>query len=96
MLPTLNQCDCTATPISPVTLSRATIEYVWTGRRDTVCAASGVAPSTTARVRPADHRCDIVNLRGRDTVTNVTSPAARLVGTGGARLGAVARLTGKP
>ena len=32
MGPTENQCDCTATPISPVSGSRATIEYVATGR----------------------------------------------------------------
>src|SRR4029077_15136900 len=30
--PTANQCDCTATPMSPVTGSRATIEKVCTGR----------------------------------------------------------------
>src|ERR1044072_8902365 len=29
--PTLNQCDCTATPICPVSGSRATIEKVCTG-----------------------------------------------------------------
>jgi hypothetical protein len=29
--PTLNQCDCTATPNCPVAGSRATIENVWTG-----------------------------------------------------------------
>src|SRR5690242_7815632 len=31
-LPTENQCDCTATPRSPVTGSRATIENVFVGR----------------------------------------------------------------
>jgi hypothetical protein len=30
--PTLNQCDCTATPMSPVAASRATIEKVFAGR----------------------------------------------------------------
>src|SRR5512139_1100477 len=34
MLPTENQCDCTATPRSPVIGSRATIENVFVGRTD--------------------------------------------------------------
>src|SRR5687767_12577382 len=32
MQPTQNQCDCTAAPNSPVRTSRATMEYVFTGR----------------------------------------------------------------
>ena len=49
MAPTENQCDCTATPISPVALSRATIEYVATGRRSEIpCASSGAARSGIA------------------------------------------------
>src|SRR4030095_11593336 len=43
--PTLNQCDCTATPSSPVAGSRATIEKVWTGRR-----GAGVSPCASAAV----------------------------------------------
>jgi hypothetical protein len=39
--PTENQCDCTAAPSSPVSASRATIEYVCTG-------LSGLTESATA------------------------------------------------
>src|SRR5579864_5585396 len=35
--PTANQCDCTATPISPVVGSNATMEKVWTGRSGLSC-----------------------------------------------------------
>src|SRR3954447_13741299 len=35
--PTANQCDCTATPISPVAGSNATMEKVWTGRSGLSC-----------------------------------------------------------
>src|SRR4029453_14450622 len=47
--PTLNQCDCTATPSSPVAGSRATIEKVWTGRRAAVsrCASAVVVGHAT-------------------------------------------------
>src|SRR5712692_10293288 len=51
--PTANQCDCTATPISPVAGSRATIENVCTGRSRTgagsFCAAALTAKSTTPK-----------------------------------------------
>jgi hypothetical protein len=50
-LPTLNQCDCTATPIWPVAESTATIEYVCAGRRTGSWAAArhGVrTPASTA------------------------------------------------
>src|SRR6188474_268255 len=40
--PTENQCDCTATPNSPVAGSRATIENVCTGRAGT----AGVSDAT--------------------------------------------------
>src|SRR5688500_11801900 len=46
MEPTENQCDWTATPISPVAESRATIEEVATGRRsqmDWACSAVALA-----------------------------------------------------
>src|SRR5260370_20934098 len=52
--PTANQCDCTATPISPVAGSRATIENVCTGRSvrtgaGSFCAAALTAKSTTPK-----------------------------------------------
>src|SRR2546422_7544468 len=56
--PTANQCDCTATPISPVAGSRATIENVCTGRSGrcsvragagSFCAAALTAKSSTPK-----------------------------------------------
>src|ERR1041385_5979499 len=38
--PTANQCDCTATPISPVAGSNATIEKVYPGRSGLSCDAA--------------------------------------------------------
>src|SRR5579864_6084041 len=51
--PTANQCDCTATPISPVAGSNATIENVCTGRNGLSPAADGEASWETANVEPA-------------------------------------------
>src|SRR5258705_4581274 len=50
--PTENQCDCTATPSSPVAGSRATIEKVWTGRNG---SASPLEPSAGS--------CDVEGMR---------------------------------
>src|SRR5713101_4658962 len=53
--PTANQCDCTATPISPVVGSRATMENVCTGRSGvrtgagSFCAGALTAKSTTPK-----------------------------------------------
>ena len=50
--PTENACDWTATPSSPVAGSRATIEYVWTGRRGTgALALASVARRVEASAR---------------------------------------------
>src|SRR5262245_18980799 len=66
--PTENAWDWTATPISPVVASRATIEYVWTGRRGT--AASGPAAtiegSRSRRRSEAAARRLMKNSFGRD------------------------------
>src|SRR5207237_8598201 len=46
--PTLNQCDCTATPSSPVAGSRATMEKVWTGRLGAEAASCACAAPANA------------------------------------------------
>src|SRR5215212_915571 len=46
--PTENQCDWTATPISPVAGSRAPLEKVWTGRRGRGDCASAFRASEAA------------------------------------------------
>src|SRR5262245_3581920 len=53
--PTENQCDCTATPSSPVVESRATMEYVCTGRatsaaNDTCVFNEDAIPTTVTAI----------------------------------------------
>ena len=52
--PTENQWLCTATPSSPVAVSRATIEYVATGRGGTTGSAASAA-ATKSRGNAIDH-----------------------------------------
>src|SRR2546428_228720 len=88
--PTANQCDCTATPISPVAGSRATIENVCTGRSvragaGSFCAAALTAKSTTPKkIRamgftvPPDETAFFshnVALRERQRIDDCSAPA---------------------
>src|SRR5205085_12265270 len=50
--PTENQCDCTATPSSPVCGSRATIEKVCAGRSGRGAASSVAVSPRTRRASP--------------------------------------------
>ena len=50
--PTENQCDCTATPNSPVSGSRATIEKVCAGRSVRGACSSDAASPRTRRASP--------------------------------------------
>src|ERR1700704_3911462 len=55
--PTANQCDCTATPISPVAGSKATMEKVCTGRSGRSCANNDVARNRHEKTKNADEKC---------------------------------------
>src|SRR4029077_16836113 len=68
--PTANQCDCTATPISPVVGSKATMEKVWTGRRGFSCAGE----STARTNKLSDMKADTISLP-----RNIASPCIRKI-----------------
>src|SRR6266511_4093360 len=69
--PTENQCDCTATPSSPVAGSRATIENVCTGRGGAtnfscagfVCCACKPVATATNRSKAKSRRMTISGLQ---------------------------------
>ena len=59
MEPTENQCDCTATPISPVAGSRATMEKVWaSGPRGAGGSWARAAPAEIATPRSVSEQRD--------------------------------------
>src|SRR5689334_20330482 len=68
--PTPNQCDCTATPRSPVAESRATIENVWTGRSGTGRACCPFAAPGQPRAANSNARA-----RLRDSLVRDFQPA---------------------
>src|SRR6266511_347001 len=87
--PTENQCDCTATPSSPVAGSRATIENVCTGRAGAInfscaglsCCDCKPVATATVRIKAKSRRMNILDppMVYRRTTFNVARRSFQMI-----------------
>jgi hypothetical protein len=77
--PTENQCDCTATPISPVRGSRATMEYVCTGRSGRGDRSPGASEPCEPELRPRSCAPAFGAVAAVRSAAMVTSVSIRLI-----------------